>query len=293
MMMSWWKSAKLEDAIGAWAPFAGRGPCPEVDDRFRAEVGSITPEERACMLGYRLACSHGHGDASLVPGPWAAVWAMRHGFPAEWDDGTPPGIQIMSIQEHITGTGRLGWEALGDGSLRIAVWRGPQGGVGPHLVLSAVIRTETPIYASTPEWNDGIDPSRISVRAHASYGRRHLDTMVNAIRMACGWPAEDEIADLEIEGLPSEKFDRVRIADANPEPDPWDPVFRPEPIPAGSKVRFDLGSDYGIATGEATGETPEWGQYERSWGQWVKADNDGNRWFVPVDDIKSVEGGGA
>jgi len=282
-----WGEAPIEWCVLAWAPFAGRLENALVDVRFRKEIGSVTPEERAAMLGWKLAVAHGHCDASYCPGPWAAVWVHRHGFPLEWDDGSPPGIPIRSIRSHITMTGRLRWEAQEDGSLRIEVWRGPQGDAGPLLVLSAVVRTEEPTYADAPVWGDGIDPSSISIKAHAPYGRRHLETIVSAISVAVA-RSEDDVRDLEVLDMTAPDFACVRIADANPEPDPWDPVFRPEPLLAGTRVRFNFG-DYGIATGEATGDAPEWGQCEQSWGQWVKADHDGNRWFVPVDDITSVE----
>lgn len=285
-MSDFWTEAPIEWVVLAWAPFSGRMTSNVVDHRFRTEVGSITPEERACMLGYRLACSHGHGDASLVPGPWSAVWAMRHGFPQEWDDGSLPGIPIRSIQQHITGTGRLRWTALGDGSLLIEVWRGPSGDAEPHIVLSAIVRTETPSYASAPEWNDGIDPSRISVRAHAAYGRRHLDTMVSAIRMACGRPAEDEVADLKIEGLPSEGFALARIADANPEPDPWDPANAPAVPPVGTRVRVVPESYNNPYLARVTGATAEWDWYQRGWTLLVEAEEGGWGRYALVREIR-------
>lgn len=282
-----WAEAPIEWTVLAWAAFAGGTTNDFVDQRFRAEVGSITAEERAYMLGWRLAAAHGHDEASRTPGPWSAVWALRGGFPVEWHDDGLPGIAISSIRKHVTGTGRLCWEARGDGSLLIEVWRGPSGGAEPHRVISAVIPTATPAYSASPVWEDGIDPSFISIKAYAPYGRRHLDVLISAISTAV-WRGEDDVRDLKVLDMTAPDLACVRIADANPEPDPWDPALSPEPLPAGARVRFDLG-DYGVATGEATGETPEWGQYERSWGQWVKADHDGNRWFVPVGDVISVE----
>lgn len=279
-----WSEAPFEWCVLAWTPFAGNTTNDVVDARFRTEVGFVTAEERAMTLAWRLACANGHDEASRCPGPWSAVWAARNGFPCEWSSDGYPGIPIRSIRSHITGSGRLRWEAVGDGSLKIEVWRGPAGDTEAHIVLSAVVPTEEPKWASSPGWNDGIEPSHIQIKAHAAYGRRHLDALLAALNAATWSAGVEGLSELNIWAghIP------VRVGDARPEPDPWDPALRPEALPTGARVRFDLG-DYGIATGEATGDVPEWGQYERSWGQWLKADHDGNRWFVPVGDIVSVE----
>lgn len=253
-MKSWWTKAKIEDAIGAWAPFAGWGQCNDVDDRFRAELGEIGPEERALVMGHRLSREHGHLEAGRTPGPWAAVWALRAGFPSEWLPEEPMdiGVRIEACRAHVTGTGRLRWAAMDDGTLRIEVWRGPSADKDPHLVLSAVVRAE----ARNDEYNDGITCDLVEVEAHAPFWVRHVDTLVMAIGLAMG----ADYSTFEQEAI------RDRIAAlGTPERDPWDPELAPAAPPVGALVEITEEEGGVTFLARVTGEGATWSAYRREW----------------------------
>lgn len=260
--MNWWKSAKLEDAIGAWAPFAGRDWVAEVDDRFKKELGEVGPHERALMMGWRLARAHRHLEAGHCPGPFAGIWAMRNGFPAFWLPESPldVGVPIQSIRSHVTVTGRLRWEAKDDGTIRLEVWRGPGAGRDAHLVLSAVVRAE----ARTDQYNDGVTCDLVEVDVYAPFGARHVEVLIEAIAMAMGndyHSYEDEAIRAQLAALGIQ------------EPDPWDPVNAPDVPPVGTRVLVvseEIDHSYDA---RVTGAEAEWEPSHRDWALLVEDDD--------------------
>lgn len=261
-----WAEAPIDTVILAAAGIKS----DKIDRRFKAEIVEITPFDRACVLGARLAVGHLHYEAGQCPGEWAAVWALRNGFPAVWakPENYDWGLQIRSIRSHVTGTGRLRWEAQEDGSLRVEVWRGPREmETEGFIVLSAIVRADEEMFAN------GIGADGVEVAAHGAFSVRHLDALRGA---------------LELVALKNWRLDQILARLPAPQPDPDDEANRPEWPNVGDYVHavppYERGFN-GVVT-----DSFAYSYHHRGWGALVM-DGDTER-FVRVADITPIEGDG-